>query len=168
MPSEVIPTPPIVAAVAVIPEEPQVFPVPSDSAVAFTVPVVIVFPETVVLLSDVPTVSCPAISAFDTARPVFVSMLPEPALKPVDVTVAVFVPSVTVRPEDASVEPVAVVPANTVPVVVRPESVSAEAPVEKDSEVTPVPVIWVFEVSFPTLIEFAAVTVLKLGVSVMP
>lgn len=38
----------IVAAVAVIPEEPQVLPVPSDRAEAFTVPVVIVFPETVV------------------------------------------------------------------------------------------------------------------------
>lgn len=42
---------------------------------------------TVVLLSDVPTVSRDI--AFDTARPVFVSVLPEPALKPVDVTVAV-------------------------------------------------------------------------------
>ena len=43
-----MPTPPIVAAVAVIPEAPQVFPVPSDRVEAFTVPVLTVFPETVV------------------------------------------------------------------------------------------------------------------------
>ena len=110
-------------------------------------------------MSDVPTVSCPSISAFDAASPVFVSVFPEPALNPVGVTVAEFVPSFTVRPEDVSVEPVADVPAVTEPVVVRPESVSTDAPVEKDSDVTPVPVISVFEVSFPTVTEVAAATV---------
>ena len=87
------------------------------------------------------------------------SVFPEPALNPVGVTVAEFVPSFTVRPEDVSVEPVADVPAVTEPVVVRPESVSTDAPVEKDSDVTPVPVISVFEVSFPTVTEVAAATV---------
>lgn len=88
-------------------------------------------------MSDVPTVSCPAISAFDAASPVFVSVFPEPALNPAGVTVALFVPSFTVRPE----------------------SVRADAPVEKDSDVTPVPVTVVFEVSFPTVTEVAAATV---------
>ena len=110
-------------------------------------------------MSHVPTVSCPAISAFDAASPVFVSVFPEPALNPVGVTVAEFAPSFTVRPEDVSVEPVADVPAVTYPVVVRPESVSTDAPVEKDSDVTPVPVISVFEVSFPMVTEVAAATV---------
>ena len=89
----------------------------------------------------------------------FVSVFPETALNPAGVTVALFVPSFTVRPEDARVDPVAEVPANTVPVVVRPESVRADAPVEKDSDVTPVPVTVVFEVSFPTVTEVAAATV---------
>ena len=47
-PIDVMPTPPIVAAVAVIPVDPQEFPSPSDRVEAFTVPVVTVFPEMVV------------------------------------------------------------------------------------------------------------------------
>ena len=109
----------------------------------------------------------PVTAAALAASPVFVSVFPEPASNPVEVTDAVFVPFFTVRPEDERVEPAAEVPAVTVPLVVRPESVSADAPVEKDSEVTPVPVIWVFEVSSPTLRESVAVTLVKLGVSVM-
>ena len=132
---------------------------PSESAVAFTVPVVIVFPETVVWLPAAPTVRVPVTAAALAASPVFVSVFPLPALKPVEVTVAESVPSFTVRPEDESAEPVVVVPANTVPVVVRPESVRLEAPVEKDSEVTPLPVIWVLDAVSPTVTEFAADTV---------
>lgn len=110
-----------------------------------------------------PTVSCPAMSAFDAVSPVFVSVFPEPALNPVGVTVAESVPSFTVRPEDARVDPVAEVPANTVPVVVRPESVRPDAPVEKDSDVTPLPVIFVLDAVSPTVTEVAAATVVYEG-----
>ena len=102
-------------------------------------------------LIPVDPIVMPPIVAWVAVRPELVRALaPVPIESPVAESVAVFagVPSVvTERPVDESVDPALEVPATTVPDVVRPESVSVEAPVENDSDVTPVPVMVVVPVS---------------------
>ena len=88
-----------------------------------------VFPVPPILIS--PTFTCvaesvPLIVAAEAVSPVDVSEFPEvPTVTPVLLTVVV--PAVNEEAE-------------TVPDVVRQESVRVEAPVEKDSDVTPLPV----------------------------
>ena len=107
----------------------------------------------------VAAVRFPAIEAEVAVRPEDVRAFPDvPTVTPVLLTVVVPAVKVSALTLDAV----------TVPVVVRPESVSVEAPVEKDSDVTPLPVTWVVVPSDPTVRESVAVTVLKLGVSETP
>ena len=107
----------------------------------------------------VAAVRFPEIAAEVAVRPEAVRAFPEvPTVTPELLTVvcpAVKVSALTLE-------------AVTVPVVVRPESVRVDAPVEKDSEVTPLPVTWVVVLPDPTVRESVAVTVLKLGVDDTP
>ncbi|CDE48576.1 unknown [Sutterella sp. CAG:351] len=79
----------------------------------------------------VAAVRLPAMEAEDAVRPEDVRAFPDvPTVMPVLLTVVV--PAVKVS--------ALTLEAVTVPVVVRPESVKVDEPVEKDSEVTPLPV----------------------------
>jgi hypothetical protein len=78
----------------------------------------------------VAAVRLPAIVADDAVSPLVVREFPVPTVMPEVFTVVVPAVKVSALTLDAV----------TVPVVVRPESVSVDPPVEKDSEVTPLPV----------------------------
>jgi hypothetical protein len=107
----------------------------------------------------VAAVRFPEIAADDAVRPDAVKAFPEvPTVMPELLTVVV--PAVKVL--------ALTLEAVTVPVVVRPESVRVDAPVEKDSDVTPLPVTWVVVFPDPTVRESVAVTVVKLGVEEIP